>query len=301
MADQLSWSAVGEWLAGFAPEGPLRTAVLLVYGLCAAVAPFIYKYYFGVLAQGMQPEESLERQDYDRLRASLAGGNLAARLYAKWLTAFLDGVERFFGDAGMADKTLFPHAFGVKKPAPLWTAPAFDRCLLLALIYPIVTIFFIWAISGRVGPAEAALGLNPRVPGWSRGLAAAAIGFSIFAYWRGNRARGWKSYVWIAVTGVCAGVAAAAAFGFVAAAAGCAVLFAVSFAFDAPGAFAVVGAVAVTVAVAVVGAVAVFAAGAAAGAVAAAAALAGVVGVGVLTLAIGRHRLGVFLSLFLPQ
>jgi hypothetical protein len=35
----------------------------------------------------------------------------------------------------MADRTLFPHAFGLKKAAPLWTAPAFDRCLLLALIY----------------------------------------------------------------------------------------------------------------------------------------------------------------------
>ncbi len=59
MIDQLSWSAVGEWLAGFAPEGPLRTAVL-VYGLCTAIAPFIYKYYLGLLAQGAQPEGSIE-------------------------------------------------------------------------------------------------------------------------------------------------------------------------------------------------------------------------------------------------
>jgi hypothetical protein len=195
MTDQLSWSAVGELLAGFAPEGPLRTAVLLVYGLCVAVAPFIYRYYLGVLAQGAAPEGSLERQDYDKLRASLAGGNLAARLYAKWLTAFLDGVERFFGDKGMADRTLFPRAFGLRTPAPLWTAPAFDRCLLLALIYPIATIFLIWAVSEHVGPAERALGLNP-VPGWLRGLVAASIGFSSFALWRSVPARGWKSVVW---------------------------------------------------------------------------------------------------------
>ena len=52
MTDQLSLSAIGEWLAGFVPEGPARTAVLLVYGLCGATAPFIYKYYLGVLAQG---------------------------------------------------------------------------------------------------------------------------------------------------------------------------------------------------------------------------------------------------------
>lgn len=135
MADQLSWSAVGEWLAGFVPEGPLRTAVLLVYGLCAVLAPFIYKYYLGVLAQGAAPGGSIERQDYDKLRASLAGDNLAARLYAQWLTAFLDWIERFFGDAGMADRTLFPRAFGLKKPAPLWTAPALDRCLFLATAY----------------------------------------------------------------------------------------------------------------------------------------------------------------------
>jgi hypothetical protein len=36
----------------------------------------------GVLAQGAAPEGSLEREDYDKLRAGLAGGNLAARLYA---------------------------------------------------------------------------------------------------------------------------------------------------------------------------------------------------------------------------
>jgi hypothetical protein len=28
-------------------------------------APFIYKYYLGILAQGAQPEGSIERQDHD--------------------------------------------------------------------------------------------------------------------------------------------------------------------------------------------------------------------------------------------
>jgi hypothetical protein len=58
---------------------------------------------------------------------------------------------------------------------PRWTAPAFDRCLLLALIYPIVTVFAVWALSGHVGPAERALGLRPddpasRYPDLWRGL-----------------------------------------------------------------------------------------------------------------------------------
>jgi hypothetical protein len=138
------FGALAELLAGFVPGGPLRTLVLVIEGLrVVVVAPFIFKYYLGILAQGAEPEGSIERQDYERLRAGLAGDNLAARLYAKWLTKFLDWIERFFGDRGMADRTLFPHAFGLKKPAPLWTAPALDRCLLLALIYPIATIFLI--------------------------------------------------------------------------------------------------------------------------------------------------------------
>jgi hypothetical protein len=190
--------SIGDVIAGFAPEGPLRTLVIVTYLLCGAAAPFIFNYYLGVLGQGAKPEGSIERNDYDKLRASLKEGNLAARLYAKWLTKFLDWIERFFGDAGMADRTLFPHAFGLKTPAPLWTAPAFDRCLLLALIYPIATQFLTWAISGHVGPAaQSALGLNPDVPGWLRSLAAAAVGFSSFAFWRGVRARGREFLVWI--------------------------------------------------------------------------------------------------------
>jgi hypothetical protein len=47
--------------------------------------------------------------------------------------------------------------FGLKKPAPLWTAPAFDRCLLLAL--------------------------NPGISGWKRGLSAATIGLLSLVVW----------------------------------------------------------------------------------------------------------------------
>ncbi len=189
MTDQLSGSEAAkaisnpfgtliEWLAGLLPEGPARILLYVVAGLCFLAAPIVYKYYLGVLAQGAAPEGSIERRDYDKLRASLAGGNLAARLYAKWLTAFLDWIERFFGDCGLADRTLFPHAFGLKKPAPLWTALAFDRCLLLALFYPIGTILVIWSISGHVGPAEAALHLPPNSPGWQRWLLPTMVGFS---------------------------------------------------------------------------------------------------------------------------
>jgi len=115
----------------------------------------------------------------------LRGGNIAARLYADRLTKFLDAVDRFFGDAGRVDGTLFTRAFRLKTPAPLWTAPAFDRCLLLALIYPCATILIIWAVSGHVGPAEAALGLKPDIAGWRRGIAVGAMVIAALAARRG--------------------------------------------------------------------------------------------------------------------
>jgi hypothetical protein len=99
----------------------------------------------------------------------------------------------------MKSRTLSPRAFGLKTPAPLWTAPAFDRCLLLALIYPIATIFLIWAIFGHVGPAEAALHLQPDIAFWRRGLVALGLGLSTFGILRGVRTLGLKSQILLIV------------------------------------------------------------------------------------------------------
>jgi hypothetical protein len=160
----------------------------------------MYRRYLGVLASGGAPKGSPARAAYDRLCEGLSGENVATRIYSKGLRAFLDWIERFFGDVGMADRTLFPHAFGLKTPAPLWTAPAFDCCLLLALIYPIATIVLIWAISGHVGPAEAALGLKAGTPGWRRAVVAALIPLSLYGYWQFMRAQGWREKLaWLAV------------------------------------------------------------------------------------------------------
>jgi hypothetical protein len=171
--------AADQWAKtlGVAIAAPLALALA---GVGFALA-LVYGRYFGLLGASDGPAGSRDRQGYDVLRENLATGGPATLLYARWLTAFLDRVDHFFGDASMADRTLFPHAFGLKTPAPLWTAPAFDRCLLLAIVYPILTIFIMWAVSGDVGPAEAALGLKPFLSGWKRGTAVAAIGMSVFA------------------------------------------------------------------------------------------------------------------------
>ena len=56
-------------------------------------------------------------------------------------------------------------------------------CARLGYIYPVAAIFFIWAVSGHVGSAEAPLGLQLNVAGWRRGFGVVAIGFSSFALW----------------------------------------------------------------------------------------------------------------------
>jgi hypothetical protein len=190
--------------------------------ICALIFGLVYRRYVGIL--GANRRVAAERQAYDALRDSLAEGNIAARLYARRLTGFLDWIDRFFGDAGMPDRTLFPHAFWLRTPVPLWTAPAFDRCLLLALIYPIVTIVVIWAISAHVGPAEAALQLAPNMPGWRRGLLVVLLAVTIAAAMRGFRTTGWKQLLWVFVVLVIGGAGAGAgasiaAFGFAAVAA----------------------------------------------------------------------------------
>jgi hypothetical protein len=70
----------------------------------------VYRRY--LLLLGADRRRSAERQAYDALRASLAEGNMPARLYADRLTRFLDWIDRSFGDAGMADRTLFPMLSG---------------------------------------------------------------------------------------------------------------------------------------------------------------------------------------------
>ena len=173
---------------------PLLTLIdlLTVFGLFAFCLAILH--YYGVLGAGAKPTGTRERADYDALRQRIAEGNRVEREYARRLTHFLDAVDKFFADAGFADRTLFPHAFGLQTPAPLWTAPAFDRCLLLALIYPIAAIILIWAISNHIGPAEAALGLKDR-EAWRRAVAVAALAFAAFAAFQAAGAEGMRRVV----------------------------------------------------------------------------------------------------------
>ncbi|MGH6812946.1 MAG: esterase/lipase family protein, partial [Methylocella sp.] len=284
--------------------GPAPTALLsLLGGISSLALSLIYGRYTGILSAGAEPETSPERRAYNALRQSLARGNLAARLYPEQLTRFLNWIERFFGDTGMADRTLFPHAFGLKKAAPLWTAPAFDRCLFLALIYPVATILIIWTVSGHAGPAEMALGLKPDVPGWSRGLIVATAALQGFVTWTLFRGKRPKSIFTYAVVALCAVAGAAAlAFAFGSSGAG-AVAFGVAVAASVASAGRAAGAVAVAAAIPTVFGLVFGLAGASMSTVAWVFFIVGAASIGTLLLcafAIKHQAQGIFLLFFMP-
>ncbi len=128
----------------------------------------------------------------------LAEGNLAARIYAEWLSRFLDWIERFFGDQGSAGQ----RAFGLRKPVSLRTGSAFDICLLLAFIYPLGIIFITWMVSGAVGPAEAALHFQPESPVWRRTLAATGVALCVFIVSRPARRYRWGAVVFVTIVAI---------------------------------------------------------------------------------------------------
>jgi hypothetical protein len=187
---------------------PVAAPLALVLVVAGLALPLVYARYLIMLGASDALAGSRDRPGYDALRENLATGGLATHLYARWLTGFLDRIDRFFGDADKKDQTLFPHAFGLKTPAPLWTAPSFDRCLLLALLYPVATVIIMWSLSGHVGPAEAALALPHASSGW-RGGFVAALGFSAFGIWRRSvHPPRWIRFFWFVVVFGFAGVGA---------------------------------------------------------------------------------------------
>lgn len=135
--------------------GMLAAAVMMIYGgFCLLVIRYV-----GVLGAGAAPPDTPDRAVYEALRLSLASGGRIAQSYERRLARFLDALDRFLGDAGSPPSGSASRTFRLAKPAWLWTAPAYDRCLKYAILYTVSIILLSWLISGHVGPAEHAIGL----------------------------------------------------------------------------------------------------------------------------------------------
>jgi len=143
----------------FANEFPSPSRVFVVT-MMAVFAWNAWQYY-KILGGADEPHGSWARDAYDSLRQELTEGGKPAKVYANWLKLALHQVDKFFGDAGRNDRSWFARKLGLEILGPRWTAPAFDKCLLLALVYPILTILIVWIWSGQVGVAKKRSDCNP--------------------------------------------------------------------------------------------------------------------------------------------
>ena len=94
-----------------------------------------------------------------RLRTALAAGGHLRRSYVQLLTPALDRLDRFLGDADKAAYSL-PSPFGNREPQSYWTGWSFDRCALLAVVYPLLSLFAVWGWTGESGPIAEFLGME---------------------------------------------------------------------------------------------------------------------------------------------
>lgn len=188
----LSWSGIpGDITANYGAAVKDLFWVVTMAALIVASLRFLicYELLGAGAALGTGPRET-----YDALRASLSAQRCHEDTYARRLGAFLDKLDAFFGDArGQGER-----AFLLMKCAPLWTANSYDRCLLLALIYPIGVIVLVWAVSGEVGPAEQALGLRV-TEGLQRWLTVGTIAGPPVALWRFFKARHRRKLAWFII------------------------------------------------------------------------------------------------------
>jgi hypothetical protein len=80
------------------------------------------------------------------LRTRLTAGESAGTWYARTVRSAISVTDTFFGDAGEQQESWVSKMFRLKESAPLWTAVSFDKCLLIALIYPLFCIYIVWAV-----------------------------------------------------------------------------------------------------------------------------------------------------------
>src|SRR3954452_8650574 len=159
----------------------------------------------GGLAHHFATAELKNAAGRDRLRTALQAGGYWRRLYIHLLTPALDRLDRFLGDADKAAFSL-PSPFGNREAHPYWTGWSFDRCALLALVYPLLSLFFVWVWTGESGPIAEWLGMKHGAPGWYRAVSAMYIVVIIFAVQQSQRTSGRHALLWAVLAFAFAGV-----------------------------------------------------------------------------------------------
>ncbi|SDE27826.1 hypothetical protein [Rhodospira trueperi] len=166
----------------------------LVVAICGGLAGFFlwltYKRYDRILAKPAKP-------NFKKLRTQIEGKDTLQTAYQSLLEGFLDKIDWFFDRWGDEDEeSSTNHAPG----RPLtWTANAYDRCLLLAVAYPIMSAFLTWLLLNQTGALGEALGLLPLKNDLFRFVMSLGLGGIFWLFVRLLRREDWQKWVLIFV------------------------------------------------------------------------------------------------------
>lgn len=124
------------------PEHPITFGLVCAALLMGVVFLICVKWYGVILDYRNSTEGTKKRDAYNHLRSNLRGVNKPkdtpfGERYRNEITDKLNGVARWFGDADNPNSERLCQRLGIDKSQPLWTAKSYDRCLLLALLYPL--------------------------------------------------------------------------------------------------------------------------------------------------------------------
>jgi hypothetical protein len=179
----------------FMTYGPSTTVLAMC--LATMVVFFHFLRLFHVIGQGDSVDE-IERKNYSKLRKVLRRGSFVAQLYRSISKKLLRCVDDFFQDGRLVSYG-WPLPI-LRRKAAIWTGPAFDRCILIAIIYPLSSLMVFWSIDGEVGQSQFVLRLPEIHDRWRLFILAVAAVSEIIAIWKIMTTRSWTSALW-AVTG----------------------------------------------------------------------------------------------------
>lgn len=183
------------------PDGSGPTAwPWIIAAIFFAISGAVAWRYSMIFGYGAFEKNSQQRRRYNKLRYDLSADGQISIVYERMLRSTLDGIDWLFGDKGQQSNVVGGF-FRLRERAPLWTAQSYDRCLLLALMYPGLVVISVWAGSGHVGPAERALHLPTDANGLQRGIILAASFVMILSFLQFMRQREFRNHVrWFVAT-----------------------------------------------------------------------------------------------------
>ena len=190
--------------AGLSPLGAIL--FIVVWSFYA-----LYLHVYTILKGGLHTTDPWIKQKYRKLQISLRRGTKGGRILRYYLYVTMRELAKFFGDKSNLSRGWL--ASFIRVPVPLWTAGAFDRCLLLSLIYPLTAVILFWSISGDVGPTQRVLRLPSNLKPWQHFLQIFAFGVELYAVAKLVTTKSWVSAAWSVSGGAAAMTLAIAAAG----------------------------------------------------------------------------------------